>query len=503
MVLGAPAAAALGATPNDPLFGLQWGDSNTGQSIPLQEPPGEVLKGALAGSPGADDRASEAWGVTTGSRAIAIGEVDTGVDYDHPDLKPNIWNNPDGKGECPVGTHGYNVLGLLPEEKCNPLDTENEPEGYGGHGTHVAGIMGAVGNNGFGVAGMNWQTTIVPVRWQRSAKVGGEASDLIAGLKWLVKLKTEGVNVRVVNDSPNFESDQPGLKPAIEELGANNILFVTAAGNSVKPYFPCVYDLPNEICVTATNNRDELPGWANRDPTTVDLAAPGASIFSTTLSEGSEGKYGYLSGGSMAAPQVSGAAALILSVNEGLSAAELKADILNNVDRLPSLVGQVRTGGRLDVCKALPGCPPPPPPPPVSPPPPPPPPPPQPSLVAITSRFLTIKHGMTKVGLRCSGPTACASKLALTVRIKKRSGHGTRTTFKTKVLTIGTATFSAPAGGTVRVTIKLNAIGRKIVGTGSGRLYVNLTIFASAPAPPTTKTQRILLVWKPAHWRGR
>ena len=340
------------ATPNDPSFSLQWGDSNAGQAIPTQNGE-EVLGEALAGTPGADDRALKAWSVTTGSRSIVIGEVDTGIDLTHPDLAANIWSNPGNVLRCPAGTHGYNVL----SKNCNP---EDEDETFKGHGTHVAGIMGAVGNNGEGVAGMNWQTTILPVKWMHNAS-GGETSALIEALQYEVLAKQEGVNVRVVNDSDTFwgTAKSAALENEIETLGANNILFVTAAGNTgndndevAVQRYPCSYDLPNEICVTASNDDDELPSWANYGPHTVQLAAPGVSIYSTMRQNG----YRYLSGGSMAAPQVSGAAALILSVEPYLSATALKADILENVDKLPSLEGRVITGGRLDVCKALPGC---------------------------------------------------------------------------------------------------------------------------------------------------
>jgi subtilisin family serine protease len=149
------------------------------------------------------------------------------------------------------------------------------------------------------------------------------------------------------------------LSDEIDTLGANNILFVTAAGNSGKNNdeeavrrYPCGYDRPTELCVTATNNNDRLPGWANYGPHTVDLAAPGVSIYSTLRN----GSYGYLSGGSMASPQVAGAAALILSVTPSLSAAALKAHILENVDKLPSLAGKVISGGRLNACRAISGC---------------------------------------------------------------------------------------------------------------------------------------------------
>ena len=340
------------AAPNDPSFSLQWGDGNTGQLIPTQESE-ELLGPEAKGTPGADDRALAAWGVSTGSRSIVIGEADTGVDYNHPDLAANIWSNPGGIGGCASATHGYNVR----THTCEPMDDDTV---YGGHGTHVAGIMGAVGNNGIGVAGMNWQTSILPVKWL-SSSASGETSGLIEALQWLVAAKQAGVNVRVVNDSATFVGTaySQALSNEIDTLGANNILFVTAAGNTgnnndeekVRRY-PCGYDRPTELCVTATDDNDHLPKWANYGPHTVDLAAPGVSIYSTLR----KGAYGYLSGGSMASPQVAGAAALILSVQPSLSAAELKTDIVTNVDPLPSLSGKVISGGRLDVCKALPGC---------------------------------------------------------------------------------------------------------------------------------------------------
>jgi subtilisin family serine protease len=349
------------ATPNDPSFGVQWADHNTGQAIPTQGS-NEALGSPAPGTPGAEDGALKAWSVTTGSASIVIGETDTGVNYEHPDLAANIWSNPGGIGGCAAGTHGYSVV----SHTCNPMDDDTV---YGGHGTHVAGIMGAVGNNGIGVAGMNWTTSILPVKWLNSS-AWGETSGLIEALQWVVAAKQAGVNVRVVNDSATFSGTaySQALSNEIDTLGANNILFVTAAGNSgqnndeeaVRRY-PCGYDRPTELCVTATDNNDLLPSWANYGSKTVDLGAPGVSIYSTLR----EGGYGYLSGGSMASPQVAGAAALILSVEPSLTASELKADIVAHVDKLPALEGKTISGGRLDVCNALPGCngPPPPPPP--------------------------------------------------------------------------------------------------------------------------------------------
>ena len=352
--------------PNDPSFPVQWGSLNNGQTVNGQ-----------TGVAGDDDGAARAWNVTTGSPSIVVGITDTGLDYTHPDLAANVWSNPGGigtcsagtpgctNGTCGVGTHGANFANPA-TVTCDPMDTDNA---YHGHGTHVAGIIGAVGNNGIGVAGMNWSTTLLPVKFLNSnsntqAGSTGSVSQLISALDWLLQAQQAGVNVRVVNDSVTFvgaanaELGQPGdpLLGEIQMLGSNGILFVTAAGNSgqnndTTPTYPCAYNLSNEICVTAVNQRYGLPTWANYGPTTVDLAAPGSNIYSTLRN----GAYGYISGGSMAAAQVSGAAALILS-SDNVTMSALKADILNNVDQVSALRGKVRTGGTLDVCKAIPGC---------------------------------------------------------------------------------------------------------------------------------------------------
>jgi Subtilase family len=371
LCLSAPPARAA-VVPNDLDFPLQWAPENNGQPVPAQTFPAESLGAPSPGTRGADDGAARAWSVTTGSPAIVIGEVDTGVDYEHPDLGANVWENPGGVGECSTlskggcslsgkceaGTRGFDVL----NKSCEPLD---EDKSYGGHGTHVAGIMGAVGNNGAGVAGMNWHTTILPVKWLDNAEpeVEPSAKTLVAGLRAISEARRAGVNVRVVNDSATYRGMQGTveLRAAIEQLGAEGVLFVTAAGNNEldeekHATYPCALALANELCVTATNNRDELPAWANYGAKQVQLAAPGESIFSTLRGGPGEANYGYLSGTSMAAAQVSGAAALILSQSETMSVEELRSDILQSVDPLPALAGRVSTGGRLDVCNAIPGC---------------------------------------------------------------------------------------------------------------------------------------------------
>lgn len=348
-----PAVAHQDVQPNDAYFERQWADLNVGQLVPEQQMPGEQLGASTAGAVDADDDAAAAWQVTTGSASIVVGETDTGVDYEHPDLAANIWTNPGGIGGCPAGTHGYDVL----SKGCDPMDDDTV---YGGHGTHVAGIVGAVGNNGIGVAGVNWHASILPVKWLNS-EAWGETAGLIEALQWILRVKQEGVNVRVVDDSATFAGTtySQALSDEIDTLGANGILFVTSAGNtgqnddeaSAKRY-PCGYDRPTEICVTASDDEDELPSWANYGEHTVDLAAPGVSIFSTLRGDA----YGYLSGGSMAAPAVAGAAALILSVEPALSPQQLKNRILESVAPVPALADKLASGGILDICQAIAQC---------------------------------------------------------------------------------------------------------------------------------------------------
>jgi serine protease len=325
----------LAATPDDASFAQQWGLENTGQ-----------LVNGVRGTPGADVAATAAWNVATDSRAVVVAEVDSGVDYRHPDLAANVWTNPGGVGGCPAGTHGYNVVA----KTCDPLDDF-------GHGTQVAGVLGAVGDNGAGVAGVAWRATTLPVKWTDAAG-HGSTSRLLRALDWVVTAKQGGVNVRVVNDSAVFSGTtfSQAFSDELDKLAGNGVLFVTAAGNNrnnndATPKYPCSYRKANELCVAATEQHDRLASFSNWGATTVDLAAPGNNVLTTVRGGG----YGITKGTSFAAPLVAGAAALALSVQD-MSTSALRSRILGGVDALPSLAGRVRTGGRLDLCKAVPGC---------------------------------------------------------------------------------------------------------------------------------------------------
>ena len=332
----------LGAAtlPNDTYIGIQWAAQNTGQTV-----------NGFSGSPGADERTAAAWGISTGTNSVVVATLDSGIQYSHPDLLTNIWNNPGGVNACPAGTHGYNVL----TSTCDPMDDDTS---FNGHGSHVGGILGAVGNNSFGVSGVNWTTSIMAVKWVSSNGGQGATSDLITGMDWIIRAKQAGVNVRVINDSATWPGTgfSQALSDEIDSLGANNILFVTAAGNTSQnndttPRYPCSYNRSNMICVSATDQNDNLASFSNYGVTTVHLGAPGVNIISTLRSS----NYGFINGTSMASPQVAGTAALILSLGDQ-TVSNLRSMILNNVDPLPSLSGVVASGGRLNVCKALPGC---------------------------------------------------------------------------------------------------------------------------------------------------
>ena len=333
------ALASQVIVPNDPSFGMQWGLQNTGQTL-----------NGVTGTPGADIDATEAWAVSTGDPSAVIVLLDSGADLDHPDLAPNLWTNPGGIGGCAAGTHGYNVVPKQPT--CDPSDDL-------GHGTHVAGIVGAVGNEGTGIAGVDWHATILPVKFINSLNKGPNGK-LVKALGWILQIIGEGVNVRVVNDSGIWAGTtySQAVADRLEDLSDAGVLFVSAAGNTkvnidTKPRYPCSYQVPNKVCVTATDQKDALWTKSNYGASTVDLAAPGVNIYSTLPEE----SYGFMSGGSMAAPLVSGAALLALSQDPTLTASDLKTRLLSAVVPLPSLAGKVRTGGRLDLCLALVGCP--------------------------------------------------------------------------------------------------------------------------------------------------
>jgi subtilisin family serine protease len=322
---------ALTTTPNDPDFGALYGMDKID--------------------------APEAWDIATGNGSVVVGVIDTGVDYTHPDLNDNIWTNAaeaggvagvddDGNGYVD-DVHGYDFV----NNDGDPFDDHY-------HGTHVSGTIGGEGNNGIGVAGVNWDVQIMGLKFLDSGG-GGYTEGAIAALEYATMMRTTyGVNIRVTSNSWGGGAYDPALLDAINASGAAGILFVAAAGNSgldadFDPMYPAAYDSDNIISVAATDSSDNIAYFSNWGLNSVDLGAPGVDTLSTMPGS----SYGYLSGTSMATPHVSGVAALAWSLNPNATPAEIRSAILSNVDPIDALNTSgptpVATGGRLNAFKTL------------------------------------------------------------------------------------------------------------------------------------------------------
>ncbi len=314
----------LNSAPNDPSFGQLWGLNNTGQS---------------GGTPGADISALEAWAYTTGSTNVIVAVIDTGIDYNHPDLAANMWINPNPTfGDI----HGARFI------SGNGEPTSGDPMDDEGHGTHVAGTIGAVGNNGIGVAGVNWNVRLMALKFITSANQGSLA-DAIGCIEYAIE---HGAHLS--NNSWGGGGYSQALKDAIDAASRANQLFVAAAGNDgtnndTLPHYPSNYDSPNVIAVASSTSGDDRSSFSNYGTNSVHLAAPGSAILSTVWND----SYATYNGTSMASPHVAGVAALLLARHPNASFADVKRWILDSVDPLPALSTLVQTGGRLNAAAAI------------------------------------------------------------------------------------------------------------------------------------------------------
>jgi serine protease len=235
------------------------------------------------GIPDADIDAPEAWDLTTGSHDVVVAVVDSGVDYTHEDLSANMFQNP---GDCDA--NGLDDDGNGYADDCHGIDafdSDSDPMDENGHGTHVAGIIGAVGNNGVGIAGVNWSTQIL------ACKAGDSSNNLSIYavnecLQYVADMKDLGANIVAVNYSAGGSSPNEERAALIDVLREKGILFVAAAGNEaadndVTPHFPSNNFLPNIIAVAATNRFDLVPTFSNYGLHTVHVGAPGDEILST------------------------------------------------------------------------------------------------------------------------------------------------------------------------------------------------------------------------------
>lgn len=320
--------------PDDPDFGNLWGlrsVDNQGNDL------------------GIDIRMEEVWGQLTLGSEVIVAVIDSGIDYEHEDLADNMWVNSleangtpgvddDGNGYVD-DVHGYDFM----NNDGDPMDDHK-------HGTHVAGTIGAVGNNGIGVTGVTWSTNVklMAIKFLNSAATGN-LSDAMAGMEYAV---TNGATI--LNNSWGSGVFDMALKNAIFSSDEQGAIFFAAAGNQSRntdqlPFYPASYDVPNIVSVGATTELDKLWNGSNYGNLSVDFAAPGASVYSTFPND----SYGYLTGTSMATPHAAGAAALLWSQFPELSHRQIINLLLQGTQAKVYLEGKTRMGGILNVANSL------------------------------------------------------------------------------------------------------------------------------------------------------
>ena len=436
-------------TPNDTSYSQLYGLNNTGQT---------------GGTPDADIDAPEAWDIATGSSTIAVGVIDTGVDYNHPDLAANIWTNPgeiagngvDDDGDGYVDDiHGYDFY----NNDGNPIDDNN-------HGTHVSGTIGAVGNNNLGVVGVNWNVTIVAIKFL-GAGGSGSTAGAIASVNYATALRNLyvssggalGANIVLTSNSWGGGGFSTALQDAIDASGAAGMLFVAAAGNNganndSSPFYPASYTSANVISVAATDSTDRYASFSNWGATTVDLAAPGVSILSTTRNN----TYSSFSGTSMATPHVAGAAALLWSTAPSLTAAQVKQQLLDTTDFIGNIGSNSSrptvTNGRLNLYSALTGTP-------------------APVVPSLSVNNVSLKEGNTGTAPATSFnfTVTLAAAATETVTVNFATANGTAVAGTDYAAGSGTLTFTP---GQLTKTITVLVTGDKVKETNE-TFFVNLS----------------------------
>lgn len=327
--------------PDDAQFGNQWALHNTGNN------------GGIAG---ADIDAEAGWAALTGAPSVILGILDTGALTSHQDLEANMWVNPSpgttasyasesdatGAPDTVVETDSLNGL--------NAVAMSGPPTDDVGHGTHVSGIAGAVGNNDLGIAGVAWTVQLMELKFIASSG-GGTTSDELPCIEYAISHK-----VSVINASFGSSGFSQAEMDAIQAAGKAGIVFVCAAGNNaenvdISPFFPADYPLDNIVCVGASDNRDLPTYFSDYGSGSVEIFAPGENIYSTYYESSSS--YVYLSGTSMASPFVAGTAALLRARYPGDTYRETINRILNSADKIAALAGKAQTGGRLNLATAL------------------------------------------------------------------------------------------------------------------------------------------------------
>jgi subtilisin family serine protease len=309
-------------TPNDPSYASLWGMTNI--------------------------KAPAAWDTFTGSPSFVVADIDTGIDYNHPDLAANVWTNP---GE--IAGNGVDDDGNGYIDDIHGWDFaygDNNPSDVAGHGTHTAGTIGAVGDNGVGVAGVDWSVKLMALKFLDDSG-SGYTSAAISALNYAV-----AKGAKVSNNSWGGGGYSSSLYNAINNARLAGHLFIAAAGNNgtnndLAPFYPASYNLDNVIAVAAIDSVDAKASFSNYGATSVDLGAPGVSILSTTPNN----TYSYYNGTSMATPHVTGVVALVYALHPDWTYAQVRSQILNTVRKVSSMNGKTVTGGVLDASAAVGG----------------------------------------------------------------------------------------------------------------------------------------------------
>ncbi len=322
-------------TPSDAAFtdGRLWGLQNTGQK---------------GGTSGADIEAVEAWNQTTGSANVIVGIIDSGIRYTHQDLEANTWENPD---EIPNNGIDDDDNGYIDDmHGINAITGSGDPMDDNDHGSHCAGTIGATANGSGPHVGVAWDVSLMGLKFL-SSKGSGRNSNAIECIDYAI---SKGVDI--LNNSWGGGGYSQALFDAISRAKDAGILFVVAASNEgtnndSKVRYPSGFAVANIVSVAAIDRKDQLASFSNYGATSVHLAAPGVSIYSCTAE--SDSSYDTYDGTSMAAPHVSGVAALVKAKYPALTMAELKNRIINNTRPLSSLSGRTISGGTVSAKRAL------------------------------------------------------------------------------------------------------------------------------------------------------
>ena len=298
------------------------------------------------------------WDMSVGSDESIVAVFDTGTDLDHADLVNNLWHN---SAEIPGNDIDDDDNGYVDDVYGWDFYAEdNDPNDVYGHGSHVAGTIGAEGNNAVGVAGVNWNVKIMTIKFFGRNPAGvleGFASDAADGMYYVITQKMRGIPVRVTNHSWGGPGFSYILRDAMDIAGGQGIMHVAAAGNNgslnndTDPQYPASYTLDSILSIANTTQSDGLNSSSHYGATSVDIGAPGTSIYSISMGGG----YKYMSGTSMSSPHVAGVAGLMFAYMPELSRQQVRQAILDGVDPLPALSGKCVTGGRLNAYGAFEG----------------------------------------------------------------------------------------------------------------------------------------------------